>query len=112
MTTAAQNQIQSEVFRTLGDPTRRKLFERLAREGELTVSALTVGSKVSQPAVSQHLAALKLAGLVSDRREGRAIHYSVKPEGLKPLVNWVEHYTQFWADKFDDLESFLNKMDN
>ena len=112
MATAAQNQIQSEVFRTLGDPTRRKLFERLAREGELTVSALTVGSKVSQPAVSQHLAALKLAGLVSDRREGRAIHYSVKPEGLKPLVNWVEHYTQFWADKFDDLESFLNKMDN
>jgi DNA-binding transcriptional ArsR family regulator len=110
--TAAQNQIQSEVFRTLADPTRRKLFERLAREGELTVSALTVGSKVSQPAVSQHLAALKLAGLVSDRREGRAIHYSAKPSGLKPLVNWVEHYTQFWAGKFDDLESFLNKMDN
>jgi DNA-binding transcriptional ArsR family regulator len=110
MTAAAQ--VQSEVFRTLADPTRRKLFERLAKEGELTVSALTTGSKVSQPAVSQHLAALKLAGLVSDRREGRAIHYSVKPSGLKPLINWVEHYSQFWADRFDNLEAFLDRMDN
>ena len=103
--------LQTEVFRTLADPTRRGLFERLAREGELTVSALTAKAKVSQPAVSQHLAALKSAGLVRDRREGRAIHYSVSPQGLKPLVNWVEHYTHFWREKFDSLEEFLGKMD-
>jgi DNA-binding transcriptional ArsR family regulator len=102
---------ETEVFRTLADPTRRGLFERLAREGELTVSALTRKARVSQPAVSQHLAALKLAGLVRDRREGRAVHYSVSPKGLKPLVNWVEHYTQFWRDRFDNLEEFLAKMD-
>lgn len=108
MTPAA---VQTEVFRTLADPTRRRLFERLAREGELTVSALTVGAKVSQPAVSQHLAALKLAGLVRDRKEGRTTHYSVKASGLKPLVNWVEHYTEFWTKKFDDLEDLLGRMD-
>jgi DNA-binding transcriptional ArsR family regulator len=103
--------LETEVFRTLSDPTRRGLFERLVREGELTVSALTAKAKVSQPAVSQHLAALKQAGLVRDRREGRAIHYRVSPRGLKPLVSWVEHYTQFWAEKFDSLEEFLGKMD-
>ena len=108
MAAAAQ---QTEVFRTLADPTRRGLFERLVKEGELTVSALTAKAKVSQPAVSQHLAALKLAGLVRDRKEGRTTHYSCAPEGLKPLVNWVQHYTEFWADRFDKLEDFLGKMD-
>jgi len=103
--------LQTEVFRTLADPTRRGLFERLVKEGELTVSALTAKAKVSQPAVSQHLAALKLAGLVRDRKEGRTTHYSCAPEGLKPLINWVQHYTEFWTDRFDKLEEFLGKMD-
>ena len=103
--------VQTEVFRTLADPTRRSLFERLAKEGELTVSALHAKAKVSQPAVSQHLAALKLAGLVRDRKEGRTTHYSVDPKGLKPLINWIEFYSQFWADRFDRLEDFLGKMD-
>ena len=66
---------------------------------------------VSQPAVSQHLAALKEAGLVNDRREGRTTHYSVRPQGLKPMINWIEHYSQFWAEKFDSLEAFLDRMD-
>jgi DNA-binding transcriptional ArsR family regulator len=108
MTTAA---VQTEVFRSLADPTRRRLFERLAKEGELTVSALHAKAKVSQPAVSQHLAALKFAGLVRDRKEGRRTHYSVDPKGLKPLINWIEFYSQFWTDRFDNLEDFLRKMD-
>jgi DNA-binding transcriptional ArsR family regulator len=103
--------LQTEVFRTLADPTRRGLFERLVKEGELTVSALTAKAKVSQPAVSQHLAALKLAGLVRDRKEGRTTHYSCAPEGLKPLINWVQHYTEFWTHRFDKLEDLLRRMD-
>lgn len=103
--------LQTEVFRTLADPTRRSLFERLSKEGELTVSALTAKAKVSQPAVSQHLAALKQAGLVRDRKEGRAMHYSIAPQGLKPLINWVEYYGRFWVEKFDALEDLLNRMD-
>ena len=59
------------IFKTLSDPTRRALFERLSREGELTVHAHTVPSGVSQPAVSKHLSSLKVAGLVRDRRDGR-----------------------------------------
>lgn len=99
------------LFRTLGDPTRRALFERLAREGELTVRALTGQSGVSQPAVSKHLGLLKLAGLVDDRRQGRETHYRVRPQGLAPLVDWMSHYAAFWENRFDDLEDLLKRMD-
>ncbi|MEO6783516.1 MAG: metalloregulator ArsR/SmtB family transcription factor, partial [Bradyrhizobium sp.] len=66
------------LFRTLADPTRRAIFERLCREGEQTVTALTARSGVSQPAVSKHLRLLKQAGLVRDRRAGRQTHYSAQ----------------------------------
>jgi DNA-binding transcriptional ArsR family regulator len=99
------------LFRALGDPTRRALFERLARGGELTVHALTGGAGVSQPAVSKHLAVLKAAGLVRDRREGRETHYSAEPRALAPLVDWMAHYGAFWDDRFDQLEDLLKRMD-
>src|SRR5690242_6853211 len=92
------------LFRTLADPTRRAIYERLARDGELTVRALTDHAGMSQPAVSKHLGVLKLAGLVRDRRTGRETHYSADPQGLAPLVDWMGHYGAFWADKFDHLE--------
>ena len=99
------------IFRTLGDPTRRAIFERLARGGEQTVRVLTGHSGVSQPAVSKHLAVLKFAGLVRDRREGRQAHYSAEPQGLAPLVDWMRLYGAFWRDRFDALENLLNRMD-
>ena len=101
----------ADVFRMLSDPTRLALFERLAREGELTVSELTAGAGVSQPAVSQHLEKLKLVGLVQDRREGRLAHYSADPTGLAPLTDWLAFYSQFWTERFDKLEAFLEHMD-
>jgi DNA-binding transcriptional ArsR family regulator len=100
----------NEVFATLSDPTRRMLFERLCREGELTVRALTDQAGVSQPAVSKHLGVLKLAGLVKDRRDGRQTHYRAEPKGLAPLIDWIGLYTAFWRDRFDDLEDLLKRM--
>jgi len=101
----------ADLFRTLADPTRRAVFERLAGEGELSVGDLVAGSGVSQPAVSQHLAVLRQSGLVSERREGRFIRYAARPEGLKPLFDWVGFYGRFWSARFDDLEDLLNRMD-
>lgn len=100
-----------DLFRALGDPTRRAIFERLVNEGEQTVRALTDHAGVSQPAVSKHLGVLKLAGLVRDRPEGRQTHYSVEPKGLKPLVDWVKLYGAFWSDRFARLEDLLERMD-
>lgn len=99
------------LFRTLGDPTRRALFERLCRDGEQTVGALTAGAGVSQPAVSKHLGLLKQAGLVRDRHEGRQTHYSVRPGGLTPLNDWTREMAAFWDARFDRLETLLGRMD-
>ncbi len=99
------------LFRTLADPTRRALFERLCREGEQTVGALTNGSGVSQPAVSKHLGVLKQAGLVRDRPAGRQTHYSADLTALGPLVDWTRQMAGFWESRFDDLESLLARMD-
>jgi DNA-binding transcriptional ArsR family regulator len=99
------------LFRTLADPTRRAIFERLVGDGEQTVHALTSHSGVSQPAVSKHLGVLKHAGLVRDRRAGRETHYSAQPKGLAPLIDWMSLYGAFWRDRFDRLEDVLDRMD-
>jgi len=100
-----------DVFKALADPTRRAIFERLARDGEQTVHVLTGRSGVSQPAVSKHLTILKRAKLVRHRREGREAHYSAQPQALTPLVDWMSVYGAFWNDRFDRLDSLLNRMD-
>jgi DNA-binding transcriptional ArsR family regulator len=105
------NGIHDALFRTLADPTRRALFERLCREGEQTVGALTVRAGVSQPAVSKHLGILKQAGLVRDRHEGRQTHYIAQPGALAPLIDWTSQMTGFWQNRFDDLEDLLKRMD-
>ncbi|QDZ12424.1 ArsR/SmtB family transcription factor [Devosia ginsengisoli] len=99
------------IFRTLADPTRRAIFERLCREGEVTVGALTAGAGVSQPVVSRHLGVLKQAGLVRDRHAGRQTHYSALPGALAPLVDWTTEMAGFWESRFDDLENLLGRMD-
>jgi DNA-binding transcriptional ArsR family regulator len=101
----------NSAFHALADPTRRALFEELTRQGEQTVHALTRYAGVSQPAVSKHLTVLKRAKLVRHRREGRETHYRARPEALKPLVNWLDHYGAFWRDRFDRLESLLERID-
>ena len=100
------------VFRTLADPTRRAIFERLCREGELTVGTLTAQSGVSQPAVSKHLGVLRQAGLVLDRHEGRQTHYSAQLGALAPLTDWTNEMTGFWRSRFDQLEDLLKRMDH
>jgi DNA-binding transcriptional ArsR family regulator len=105
------NAAPDTLFKTLADPTRRAIFERLCRDGEQTVRALTDQSGVSQPAVSKHLGVLKLAGLVRDRHEGRQTHYSAQPKALAPLIDWMSLYIAFWRDRFDRLEDLLKRMD-
>ena len=99
------------LFKSLADPTRRALFERLSREGAQTVRMLTDYSGVSQPAVSKHLGVLRHAGLVRARHTGRETHYSARPRALAPLVDWMSYYSRFWHDRFDRLEDLLKRMD-
>jgi DNA-binding transcriptional ArsR family regulator len=83
----------------------------LSAQGEQTVHALTLEAGVSQPAVSKHLTVLKKAKLVAHRRDGRETHYRAQPEALGPMIDWLQHYGAFWRDRFDKLESLLERMD-
>src|ERR1044071_6497450 len=101
---------EDKIFQALADPSRRAIFEALTR-GEAAVKDLTARFDISQPAVSQHLAALKDAGLVSGRREGRMVYYRVEPRGMKPLIDWIAHYQSFWTEHVDRLQQLLETMD-
>ena len=102
---------QTKIFQALADPSRRAIFESLM-SGEAAVKDLTARFDISQPAVSQHLAALKDAGLVDGRREGRSVFYRVEPTGMQPLIDWVNHYREFWMQRADKLEKLLDEMDD
>lgn len=99
------------VLKALADPTRRGLFERVTTAEEITVGDLTHGSGVSQGAVSQHLKALKQAGLVSERPEGRKVFYRANPQGLEPMLEWMTRYAVFWSQRLDVLERLLRQED-
>jgi DNA-binding transcriptional ArsR family regulator len=101
---------EDRIFQALSDSSRRAIFESLTR-GEMAVKDLTARFDISQPAISQHLAALKEAGLVIGRREGRCVYYRVEPQGMKPLLDWITHYRAFWLEHVDRLEQLLEKMD-
>jgi len=89
----------------LSDPTRRRVFERL-RGGPKSVGVLAAGLPVSRPAVSQHLKALKDAGLVKDRAEGTRRVYYIDPDGVGELRRWLDG---FWDDALDSFKNELEK---
>lgn len=111
MVTTASAAAETRIFQALADPSRREIFKSLTK-GEAAVNDLTSRFAISQPAVSQHLAALKRAGLVSGRREGRHVYYRVEPRGMKPLIDWVAHYRIFWTEHVDRLEKLLATLDD
>jgi DNA-binding transcriptional ArsR family regulator len=88
----------------LGDPTRRRVFERL-RHGGLAVGHIAQGLPVSRPAVSQHLKVLKEAGLVREQRSGTRRVYEIDPQGLGQLRRWLD---EFWGEA---LEAFRAEVE-
>jgi len=87
------------------------MFERLMR-GEASVAELTEKLDVSQPAVSQHLAVLREAGLAVPRQDGRQRFYRAEPAGLAPLFDWLAYYQRFWDRRLAKLKSTLQELDD
>lgn len=92
-------------FLALADPTRRHVFEQL-RHGPKPVGVIAAQMPVSRPAVSQHLAVLKKAGLVADRPEGTRRVYYIDPHGLASIRIWLD---QFWGDALTAFKSEIEK---
>jgi DNA-binding transcriptional ArsR family regulator len=97
------------LFRALADPTRLAVFEHVMRQ-EMTVTDLTTRFAVTQPAISQHLAALRESGLVVYRRDGRQIFYRADPNGLRPMFRWIDEYRVFWQEHMPRLRTLLREM--
>src|SRR5215471_16174044 len=95
----------STALTALADPTRREIFERLARAPS-AVGELANDLPVSRPAVSQHLKVLKDAGLVVHRAEGTRNVYEIDPNGLGALRAWLD---QFWAEALDSFKKEVEK---
>ena len=91
----------------LADPTRRAVFESL-RAGPAPVGVIAARLPVSRPAVSQHLKALKQAGLVIDRAQGTRRVYWIDPDGLGPLRRWLD---EFWTDALDAFKREAERSD-
>jgi DNA-binding transcriptional ArsR family regulator len=102
--------VEADVLRALADPTRRSVFEQLSRR-EMSVSELKAGFSVSQPAISQHLATLRGVGLVTERRAGRFAYYRAAPEGLAPLIDWIDRYRAFWPERIERLKDVLKDLE-
>lgn len=101
---------EDDIFRALSDPTRRAIFEQLAA-GSRNATALREGMAISQPAMSQHLAVLRGAGLVREERRGRFVQYEVDPDGLAAIAQWLARYRAYWPARIDALRSLLKEMD-
>lgn len=101
---------ENDIFKALGDPTRRAIFEKLA-SGGMNASALREGMAISQPAISQHLAVLREARLVREERRGRFTQYEVDPEGLALMARWLQKYRNYWPGRVDALKDLLKDMD-
>src|SRR3954464_4603496 len=94
--------MDNRVFAALADPTRRAVFERLAEQPR-TVGAIAAELPVSRPAVSQHLKALKEAGLVTDQARGTSRIYRIDPQGLGPIRRWLDQQWERSLQNFKQL---------
>ncbi len=99
----------STTLAALSDPTRRSILARLAT-GPATVGELAGPFRVSQQAVSKHLAYLERARLVEKRRKGRSHVCTLRPVPFKEVADWVEHYRKFWELSFDRLDEYLRGL--
>jgi DNA-binding transcriptional ArsR family regulator len=103
---SAQEALESQVFRALSDPSRRRILDRLVA-GDASVNELAEGFSTSRPAISQHLRVLREATLVVERREGRRRIYSVNPQPMAHADAWLGKYRAFWAARLQTLKAML-----
>jgi len=99
------------VFSALGDPTRRRIVERLAR-GPLTAGEIAADFSISQPGISKHLRALEAAGLLRREIIGRVHRCSLSPVAMQSASKWIERQRNFWTATLDRLEHVLQESPN
>lgn len=100
----------STILSALADPTRRAILAQLAVKGDVGVVELAKPFRISLPAVSRHLSVLQQAGLISRGRDAQWRPARLEAEPLRDVSDWVERYRRFWEQRFDNLDSYLKKL--
>ena len=95
-----------DVFQAIADPTRRKLLKLLINK-EMHVTAISQNFPISRTAVSKHLHVLSDAGLVKENKVGRETRYSLQPEPLREVMQWISFYERFWENKLNVLKNYV-----
>lgn len=96
------------VFSALGDPTRRRIVERLAR-GRQTISEVSTGIAMSQPAISKHVKILEQSGLIERDVVGRVHHLRLSPKAMETASSWIETQRKYWNAALDRLDAYLEQ---
>lgn len=100
-----------DTFTALADPTRRSILDML-RLGDEDAGTLAAAFDISQPAVSRHLKILRTTGIVSVRADAQRRIYSLAPDGLRDVAQWIERYDRFWNDRLTALEQVIEEGDD
>lgn len=98
-----------DVYSAVADPTRRRLLRMLAETDELPLHEMTARFRMGRTAVSKHLAILKEAGLVMDRKVGRETRYQLNAAPLREIQEWISSYEWFWSERIDSLKDLLEE---
>jgi DNA-binding transcriptional ArsR family regulator len=98
-----------DVFSALADPTRRKIIELLADDGQLPAAKIAAHFSISAPAISQHLKVLQQVRLVSVEKRAQQRIYRINPEAMLALEEWARQLRQLWSQRFDALEILLEQ---
>jgi DNA-binding transcriptional ArsR family regulator len=96
------------LFSALGDPTRRRIVERLAR-GRQTISEVSTGFAMSQPAISKHVKILEQSGLVERDVVGRVHQLRLSPKAMETASSWIETQRKYWNAALDRLDAYLDE---
>lgn len=100
--------MRRDVFQAIADPTRRDIIALLARQ-PMTPNAVAESFQVSRQAISKHIRILTECGILLLQQQGRERQYSIQAKKLAEVAQWVEPFRSLWEDKFDRLDSILNK---
>jgi DNA-binding transcriptional ArsR family regulator len=101
--------MRRDVFQAIADPTRRQIIGMIVKQ-PLNLNAVADQFKISRPAVSKHIKILTECGLVTIKQQGRERYCEAKLQRLNEVSHWIEQYRQFWEQKLDALEIYLNEL--
>jgi DNA-binding transcriptional ArsR family regulator len=100
--------LRRDVFQAIADPTRRAILLLVASQG-MTAGAIAANFNTARPTVSKHLQILTECELLQQEQNGREIYYSLNPDRIKEIADFIEPFRKFWDDRFNKLEDLMKK---